>query len=103
MATRPLETCPIPGPKTCRSFPLVLCSLVHYNNDVRRITHSLQHPPFLPHFLSPFPLPNMHPQSLNLVTAHPTHWLWPNRFALGKLALLDGDPGLGKSLVTLNL
>jgi hypothetical protein len=30
-------------------------------------------------------------------------WLWPGWFALGKLALLDGDPGLGKSLVALDL
>jgi hypothetical protein len=30
-------------------------------------------------------------------------WLWPGRLALGKLALLDGDPGLGKSLVALDL
>jgi hypothetical protein len=30
-------------------------------------------------------------------------WLWPGRLAVGKLAILDGDPGLGKSLVTLDL
>jgi hypothetical protein len=30
-------------------------------------------------------------------------WLWPGRLALGKLAILDGDPGLGKSLITLDL
>jgi RecA-family ATPase len=33
----------------------------------------------------------------------PIRWLWPGRLALGKLALLEGDPGLGKSLVTLDL
>src|SRR5438477_3751828 len=33
----------------------------------------------------------------------PLAWLWPGRLALGKLAILDGDPGLGKSLVTLDL
>jgi hypothetical protein len=33
----------------------------------------------------------------------PVDWLWPGRLALGKLAILDGDPGLGKSLVTLDL
>src|SRR5260370_1798298 len=37
------------------------------------------------------------------VAAHPIDWLWPGRLALGKLAILDGDPGLGKSLVTLDL
>jgi hypothetical protein len=30
-------------------------------------------------------------------------WLWPGRFPLGKLSLLGGDPGLGKSTVTLDL
>jgi hypothetical protein len=33
----------------------------------------------------------------------PIRWLWAGRLALGKLALLEGDPGLGKSLVTLDL
>jgi len=30
-------------------------------------------------------------------------WLWPGRIAMGKLTLLCGDPGLGKSFVTLDL
>jgi hypothetical protein len=30
-------------------------------------------------------------------------WLWPGRLALGTLAILDGDPGLGKSLLALDL
>ena len=30
-------------------------------------------------------------------------WLWPGRIPLGKLTLLLGDPGLGKSFVTLDL
>jgi AAA domain len=30
-------------------------------------------------------------------------WLWPGRLPVGKLAVLDGDPGLGKSVVTLDL
>jgi hypothetical protein len=37
------------------------------------------------------------------VTAQPVTWLWPGRLALGKLALLDGDPDRGKSLVSLDL
>ncbi len=37
------------------------------------------------------------------VTPQPLTWLWPGRIALGHLALLDGDPELGKSLVTLDL
>jgi hypothetical protein len=30
-------------------------------------------------------------------------WLWPSWLALGKLALVDGDPGFGKSTMTLDL
>jgi AAA domain len=30
-------------------------------------------------------------------------WLWQSRLGLGKLAMLDGDPDQGKSLVALDL
>ncbi len=30
-------------------------------------------------------------------------WLWPERIALGKLTMLVGDPGLGKSFVSIDL
>ncbi len=30
-------------------------------------------------------------------------WLWPGHLALGKLAILEGDPGLGKSFLALDL
>lgn len=30
-------------------------------------------------------------------------WLWPGRVPLGKLTILDGDPGMGKSLIALDL
>lgn len=33
----------------------------------------------------------------------PISWLWEGRIALGKLTMIAGDPGLGKSLVTANL
>ena len=35
------------------------------------------------------------------IAAESLNWLWRDRFPLGKLSLLVGDPGLGKSLVTL--
>ena len=34
------------------------------------------------------------------IAPKPLHWLWPGRIPLGKLTLLIGDPGLGKSLLT---
>jgi 5S rRNA maturation endonuclease (ribonuclease M5) len=30
-------------------------------------------------------------------------WLWPGRIAIGKLTLIAGDPGLGKSFLTLDM
>lgn len=33
----------------------------------------------------------------------PIHWLWPDRLALGKLTVIAGDPGLGKSFLTLDI
>jgi hypothetical protein len=40
---------------------------------------------------------------LSEVEPEEVEWLWPGRLPLGKLAVLDGDPGLGKSVVTLDL
>lgn len=37
------------------------------------------------------------------VKSVPISWLWPERFALGKLCLIAGDPGIGKSLFTATL
>ena len=30
-------------------------------------------------------------------------WLWPKRIPLGKITILDGDPGMGKSLLALSV
>jgi AAA domain-containing protein len=37
------------------------------------------------------------------VKIEPLRWLWPGRLPLGKVTILDGDPGLGKSLITVDL
>src|SRR5262245_5360097 len=37
------------------------------------------------------------------VSPRPVEWLWPGRIALGKIALLEGDPELGKTWVTCDL
>jgi hypothetical protein len=36
------------------------------------------------------------------VVARNREWLWPGYLARGKLALLDGDPEMGKSLLTID-
>jgi len=37
------------------------------------------------------------------IESKPLRWLWPGRIPLGKLTLLIGDPGLGKSLLTIDI
>ena len=37
------------------------------------------------------------------VAPEPINWLWPGRIARGKVTLLAGDPGLGKSFVSLDV
>jgi hypothetical protein len=40
---------------------------------------------------------------LSDTVASPVRWLWPGRVPLGKLTILDGDPGRGKSAITLDV
>lgn len=42
-------------------------------------------------------------QCIRDIPAQELCWLWPGRIPLGKLTLFAGDPGLGKSLVTLDI
>ena len=37
------------------------------------------------------------------VTPRPIEWLWPERIAQGKVSIIAGDPGLGKSILTLDI
>ena len=39
----------------------------------------------------------------NTVQVKQVTWLWQGRIPLGTIAILDGDPGLGKSLLTIDL
>jgi putative DNA primase/helicase len=39
--------------------------------------------------------------SLDKVIQHDIEWLWPNHIFLGMLTLIAGDPGVGKSFLTL--
>jgi len=40
---------------------------------------------------------------LSAVTPTRVDWLWQDRIPLGKITILDGDPGLGKSVMTADL
>jgi RecA-family ATPase len=46
-----------------------------------------------------------HPVLTRLSDVKPekVRWLWPGRIPLGKVTVLDGDPGLGKSLISIDL
>jgi RecA-family ATPase len=43
------------------------------------------------------------PMPLSELTARPVDWLWPGRIPFGAITVLAGEPGLGKSLLTLDL
>lgn len=45
------------------------------------------------------------PLLVNLADVHPTpvRWLWPGRVAIGKITFVAGDPGLGKSFISLDM
>lgn len=42
-------------------------------------------------------------RSLDTVSPRRVEWLWPGRVPLGKLSIIAGDPGLGKSMATLDI
>jgi hypothetical protein len=41
--------------------------------------------------------------SLSEIASEEVHWLWPNFFPLGKLSLISGDPGSGKTWLALDI
>ena len=41
--------------------------------------------------------------TLSEVETKPIEWLWRRRIPLGKITLLDGDPGMGKSLLAITI
>src|SRR5260370_3251596 len=45
------------------------------------------------------PTAGLHPIRMSEVQPRPLEWLWPGWVPLGKLTLLDGDPGQAKSMV----
>ncbi|MEV4413988.1 AAA family ATPase [Catellatospora sp. NPDC049609] len=47
--------------------------------------------------------PDWRARSLATVTPERISWLWPGYLAAGKLHVIDGDPGLGKSTMTLDV
>ncbi len=54
-------------------------------------------------FLPPGPPSQVWLTRLSSVARRPIQWLWPGRVPLGKVTLLVGDPGRGKSLMALDM
>src|SRR5712692_4785507 len=52
---------------------------------------------------APNPNPETPGQLLSEVETQYINWLWPGRIPLGKITILDGDPGMGKSLLAIDL
>lgn len=52
------------------------------------------------HYRENTDLPHLVTRNAATLTTRPLRWLWHRRLPLGKLAILAGDPGLGKSLIT---
>lgn len=88
---------PLPAPEVER----IAASIAKYEPD--QVTVALIEDHFGQDFqgdgVSPTPVTVV----LSDVQPEQVRWLWPGRMATGKLTLLCGDPGLGKSFVTLDL
>lgn len=48
-------------------------------------------------------MPELMSFKLSSVKPEPVSWLWPGRIPRGKVTLIAGDPGLGKSFVTMDI
>ena len=53
--------------------------------------------------MSKRPAPAARLRTMSDIAARPVEWLWPRWIPLGKVTVLDGDPGLGKSTLLFDL
>ncbi len=74
-------------------------------------TVTYQPPTYQPPVPPPSPTPNDDHDNVDDIEIRsavdyprePVEWLWPGKIPIGKVTLLIGDPGLGKSLVALDV
>jgi archaellum biogenesis ATPase FlaH len=61
--------------------------------------------PAKPGTSDPTPVPNSEPPGflLSEVETQEITWLWEKRIPMGKITVLDGDPGMGKSLIAAHI
>src|SRR5262245_41006561 len=72
------------------------------NSDCRQPLTTSPFRPLTTHHSPLTPEAPMLLRSAQQLTPRPVSWLWLGHLGSGKLALLDGDPGVGKSLVALD-
>ncbi len=67
-------------------------TLAHLGQEIREAADAASNAPVRAELVS---LASVEPEAVN--------WLWPQRIAIGKLTVVAGDPGLGKSFLSLDL
>jgi len=72
-------------------------------NDPKAVDKLLTALEGAPRWEPPEPEADLVGRLLSTVEAETLRWLWPRRIPLGKLTLIDGDPGNGKSALTIDL
>jgi len=58
---------------------------------------------YLSTFDAASPPRSIHSVAFSAIEPEPVKWLWRHRIPLGKLTVIDGDPGLGKSALTVDI
>lgn len=97
MSTSVVVPLPLSHPDTTPTLPLPTQTRTkHYP------THT-QNPTPTPTPILPEHKPKLLMRRMSTITPEKVRWLWPSRLALGKLSVLAGDPGLGKSIITLDI
>jgi hypothetical protein len=68
-------------------------------NEAQKVVSSLAEKELAKQKLVSHPIQTLVSRRFDEIEPDPIHWLWPQRIALGKLSLLVGQPGLGKTFV----
>jgi putative DNA primase/helicase len=80
-------------------------ALGHSADELERLAQQtpLWRPPVASGEQQPKPRRELIIQRASEITPEPIEWVWPGRLAIGKMTLVAGDPGLGKSQVAVGI
>ena len=96
----------VAGPDDLATLPFVEPTDAEVSALVGRYVSAVvgdSRPPLVPVFELPAETKLSRIVRLSDVRPERVDWLWPARMPLGKVTILDGDPGLGKSTIALDL